>query len=65
MITDYKVYTVEEVANSLGMNSRTIREYIRNGQLNASRIGRKYIINQDDYKAFVSSDQKLNNKEEL
>lgn len=65
MITDYKVYTVEEVANSLGMNSRTIREYIRNGQLNASRIGRKYIINQDDYKAFVSGDQKLNNKEEL
>ncbi|PNZ09536.1 hypothetical protein CD144_00445 [Staphylococcus equorum subsp. linens] len=65
MITDYKVYTVEEVANSLDMNSRTIREYIRNGQLNASRIGRKYIINQDDYKAFVSGDQKLNNKEEL
>lgn len=65
MITDYKVYTVEEVANSLGMNSRTIREYIRNGQLNASRIGRKYIINQDDYKAFLSGDQKLNNKEEL
>lgn len=65
MITDYKVYTVEEVANSLDMNSRTIREYIRNGQLNASRIGRKYIINQDDYKAFVSSDQKLNNKEAL
>ena len=65
MITDYKVYTVEEVADSLGMNSRTIREYIRNGQLNASRIGRKYIINQDDYKAFVSSDQKLNNKEAL
>lgn len=65
MITDYKVYTVEEVANSLGMNSRTIREYIRNGQLNASRIGRKYIINQDDYKAFVSGDHKLNNKEEL
>lgn len=65
MITDYKVYTVEEVAKSLDMNSRTIREYIRNGQLNASRIGRKYIINQDDYKAFVSSDQKLNNKEAL
>ncbi|MEB7812819.1 helix-turn-helix domain-containing protein [Staphylococcus xylosus] len=65
MITDYKVYTVEEVANSLGMNSRTIREYIRNGQLNASRIGRKYIISQDDYKAFVSGDHKLNNKEEL
>ncbi|RIL33811.1 DNA-binding protein [Staphylococcus equorum] len=65
MITDYKVYTVEEVVDSLGMNSRTIREYIRNGQLNASRIGRKYIINQDDYKAFVSGDQKLNNKEEL
>lgn len=65
MITDYKVYTVEEVANSLGMNSRTIREYIRNGQLNASRIGRKYIISQDDYKTFVSGDHKLNNKEEL
>ncbi|WP_051000851.1 helix-turn-helix domain-containing protein [Staphylococcus equorum] len=60
-----ELYTVEDIAESLGMNSRTIREYIRNGQLNASRIGRKYIINQDDYKAFVSSDQKLKNKEEL
>lgn len=65
MITDYKVYTVEEVAESLKMNSRTIREYIKNGELKATRIGRKYIINQDDYKAFLSNDHTTSKGEAL
>lgn len=61
MITGYKVYTVEEVANSLDMNSRTIREYIKNGELTASKIGRKYIITQQSYETFLSNNE-VNNK---
>lgn len=61
MITGYKVYTVEEVANSLDMNSRTIREYIKNGELTASKIGRKYIITQQSYETFILDNQ-VNNK---
>lgn len=65
MITDFKVYTVEEVAQSLKMNSRTIREYIRNGELKATRIGRKYVITQENYETFLSNDHTTSKGEAL
>lgn len=59
-----ELYTVNDIAESLGSDARTIREYIKNGELTASKIGRKYIITQQSYKTFILNNQ-LNNKEEL
>jgi excisionase family DNA binding protein len=39
-----KMYSVEEVAELLGLHVRTVRGYIRAGRLTAVRIGKQYRI---------------------
>ncbi|MFB4303596.1 helix-turn-helix domain-containing protein [Actinomadura sp. NTSP31] len=39
-----KMYSVEEVADLLGLHVRTVRGYIRAGRLRAVRIGKQYRI---------------------
>lgn len=43
----------EEVAEVLNLNVRTIRRYIREGRLSATRIGKQYRIAAADFQAFV------------
>lgn len=57
MKKELEVYTVNDVAKSLGMNIETIREYIKRGELKASKVGRKYIITIDNYKDFIKSNE--------
>ncbi|WP_203596071.1 helix-turn-helix domain-containing protein [Actinomadura bangladeshensis] len=45
---DDKMYSVEEVADLLGLHVRTVRRYIREGRLKAVRIGKQYRIGRDD-----------------
>lgn len=47
----------EEVAEKLGFNVRTIRRYIRDGRLKATRIGKQYRITANDFHVFVGSNQ--------
>jgi excisionase family DNA binding protein len=47
----------EDVAERLGLNVRTIRRYIREGRLKATRIGKQYRVAANDFQAFVGSDQ--------
>jgi excisionase family DNA binding protein len=43
-----KMYSVEEVAERLGLHVRTVRGYIRSGRLKAVRIGKQYRISPAD-----------------
>ena len=45
---DEKMYSVEEVADLLGLHVRTVRGYIRSGRLRAVRIGKQYRIARAD-----------------
>ena len=54
MKTELEVYTVDDVAQSLDMHITTVREYIKRGELKASKVGRKYIITLDNYKDFIN-----------
>lgn len=47
----------EEVAEKLDLNVRTIRRYIREGRLNATRIGKQYRIAVGDFHALVGSNE--------
>lgn len=38
-MTDEKRYSVRQAANMLGIKVRTVREWIRNGKLNANKYG--------------------------
>ncbi len=47
------LYSVEQVAERLGLHVRTIRNYVRDGKLPAVRIGKQYRITQSDLDAFT------------
>ncbi|HTQ55705.1 MAG TPA: helix-turn-helix domain-containing protein [Bryobacteraceae bacterium] len=43
-----KLYTVEQVADRLGLHVKTVRNYVREGRLKAVRIGKSYRIGASD-----------------
>ncbi|MGQ5263621.1 helix-turn-helix domain-containing protein [Micromonospora sp. ZYX-F-536] len=47
------MYSVEQVADRLGLHVRTVRGYIRSGRLNAVRIGKQYRIAASDLDALT------------
>lgn len=46
-------YSVEQVAEQLGLHVRTVRAYIRDGRLPAVRIGKQYRIARPDLDVFT------------
>ncbi|MEV0374510.1 helix-turn-helix domain-containing protein [Streptomyces sp. NPDC050636] len=48
-----RFYSVEQVAELLGLHVRTIRNYVRDGRLTAVRIGKQYRIAHEDLEAFT------------
>lgn len=47
-----KTYTTVEVAEKLGVQDQTIRKAIYSGKLTAEKMGRDYIITEDDLNAW-------------
>ncbi|MFE0186437.1 helix-turn-helix domain-containing protein [Streptomyces sp. NPDC059008] len=47
------LYSVEQVAERLGLHVRTVRNYVRDGRLAAVRIGKQYRIAHEDLEAFT------------
>jgi excisionase family DNA binding protein len=48
-----QLFTVEQVAQSLNLHVRTIRNYVAAGKLKATRIGKQYRIARCDLEAFT------------
>jgi excisionase family DNA binding protein len=53
-VTD-RFYSVDQVADLLGLHVRTIRNYVRDGRLHAVRIGKQYRIAHADLEAFTGA----------
>jgi excisionase family DNA binding protein len=49
------LYSTEDVADILGLHVRTVRGYVRDGRLSATRIGKQYRIARDDLDAFTGA----------
>jgi excisionase family DNA binding protein len=47
------LYSVEQVADILGLHVRTVRGYVRDGRLKATRMGKQYRITERDLRAFT------------
>ncbi|MEU6269539.1 helix-turn-helix domain-containing protein [Saccharopolyspora shandongensis] len=52
-----EMYSVEQVADRLGLHVRTVRGYIRSGRLKAVRIGKQYRIARADLEALTGRPQ--------
>ncbi|MFD4458804.1 helix-turn-helix domain-containing protein [Nocardia sp. NPDC058480] len=48
-----RLYSVDQVAELLGLHVRTVRSYVRDGKLPAARIGKQYRITHEDLEAFT------------
>ncbi|MDM4722664.1 helix-turn-helix domain-containing protein [Micromonospora sp. WMMA1363] len=51
-----EIYSVEQVAERLGLHVRTVRGYIRSGRLRAVRIGKQYRIAARDLAALTGAE---------
>ena len=60
-----QIYTTDQAAEVLQVNIQTLRKWIREGKLPASKLGSDYRITGDDIKAYLDA-TKINkeNKEE-
>ncbi|WP_416831483.1 MAG: helix-turn-helix domain-containing protein [Erythrobacter sp.] len=54
-----ELLSAEQVAEMLGLHVRTVRNYVREGKLNAVRIGKQYRIAYADVEAFTGHAAKL------
>ncbi|MGH8938777.1 MAG: helix-turn-helix domain-containing protein [Actinomycetes bacterium] len=48
-----QLYSVEQVADLLGLHVKTVRNYVRDGRLKAVRIGKQYRISRADLEALT------------
>ncbi|WP_232788730.1 helix-turn-helix domain-containing protein [Streptomyces odonnellii] len=48
-------YSVEQVAGLLDLHVKTVRGYVRDGRLRATRVGKQYRIAREDLEAFTGS----------
>ena len=53
-MSDIKVYTIEEVAELLHTTRRTLYTYLKEGKLKAVKMGRKWLITEENLKEFIS-----------
>jgi excisionase family DNA binding protein len=48
-----RMYSLEQVAERLGLHVRTVRGYVRSGRLKAVRIGKQYRVTRDALEALT------------
>jgi excisionase family DNA binding protein len=54
-----ELYSVDQVAERLGLHVRTVRNYVRSGRLKAVRIGKQYRIARDSLEALTGQPEPL------
>ena len=53
MIEESPMYSLDQVAERLGLHVRTVRAYVRTGRLRAIRIGKQYRVAREDLESIV------------
>lgn len=55
IIGDTKFFTTAEVAQQLGVGEHTVRFYIRQGTIQASKVGRSYWVTEATLREYVKN----------
>lgn len=53
IMTEIKVYTVEEIAELMKVTKTTVYSYIKRGELKAKKIGKYYRVTEANLKEFL------------
>lgn len=59
-----KVYTVEQVAEMLNVQERTVRNYIATKKIEAFKVGQEWRIRHIDYVSFLNNSKKNTQKKQ-
>lgn len=55
MLKDEKeVFTPDEIAEKLGVTVGTVRRWLRNGEIKATKIGRKWFVSKTEIERIIS-----------
>ena len=60
-----KFYTIDQVAEILGIHHKTVRKFIKEGKLNANKLGKQWRISPLDLKRFTKSEDSIMNSESI
>jgi excisionase family DNA binding protein len=52
-----QVYNLKEVVKLLGLNIQTIRKFIKEGKIKASKIGTHYMVTDEAIKEFLKANE--------
>ena len=55
MTEESRMYSLDQVAERLGLHVRTVRAYVRTGRLKAIRIGKQYRVAREELEAIVGA----------
>jgi len=60
-----KFYTINQVAEILDMHHKTIRNFISEGKLSASKVGKQWRISEEDIHLFMEKSKELTEKDDI
>lgn len=52
-----KIYNLKELTNLLGLNIQTIRQYIKEGKIKASKVGTHYMVTDEAVQEFLKANE--------
>jgi excisionase family DNA binding protein len=55
MTQESRMYSLDQVAERLGLHVRTVRAYVRTGRMKAIRIGKQYRVAREELEAIVGA----------
>lgn len=58
-----RTYTTHELTEVMHVSEWTLRKYIRNGKLKATKIGRQYLIKEKDVRSFLEKGTTTENEQ--
>lgn len=53
----FKLYTLSELEDILGVTHRTLLEYVKKGKLKARKIGGKWKVSEGNLKLFINGEE--------
>jgi len=59
---DNKYYSVDEIANLLGMHVKTIQKYVREGKIKATKVGKAWQVSGHDLSSFMGETPEVTEK---
>lgn len=54
-IGELELYTVEELSELMGIQERTIREYLKSGQLKGRKLGKRWYISESALREYFEA----------